>query len=88
MLRIPFELLKVVFECFETVSNGSNLHSNALKPFRKGLNLHSNASNHFPMLRIPFECLESLLNPSNLHSNASNPFHEFAFECFQTLSSG
>ena len=29
MLRIPVEWLEFEFECFESLSNGSNLHSNA-----------------------------------------------------------
>ena len=74
MLRISFESFEFTFECFESLSNGSNVHANA--------------SNHFrilricnPLLRIPFEWLEfaldwfgSLLNDSKLDSKASNPF--------------
>ena len=33
-LLIPFEWLEFAFECFETLSNGSNLHSNASNPVR------------------------------------------------------
>ena len=34
MLRISFEWFEFAFECFESLSNGSNLHSNASNPFR------------------------------------------------------
>ena len=34
MLQIPIELLEFAFEYFESLSNGSNLRLNALKPFR------------------------------------------------------
>ena len=57
MLRIPFEWLEFAFECFEFLSSGSNLHSNALskleiafecfKSCLKDSNLHLNASNPF-----------------------------------------
>ena len=33
MLVIPFELFEYAFYCFESLSNGSNLHSNASNPF-------------------------------------------------------
>ena len=49
MLRIPLEWYEFAFECFEFLSNGLNLRSNASNPFRifriciksrsKGLNL-------------------------------------------------
>ena len=74
MLRIPFELLEFAFEAFESLSNGSNLHSNASNPFRM-------VRICIRMLRIPFkwfefafECFESLSNGSNLHLNGSNLF--------------
>ena len=83
MLPIPFEWFEFAFECFESLSNGLNLHLNASL---NGYNLHSNDLNPFrmvriciPMLQIPFECFEfafecfeSLSNGFNLHSNASN----------------
>ena len=88
MLRIPFDWFEFAFECFKSLSNGSNVHSNGSNPFRKIRICISNASNPFQIvriwirkLRIPFEwfefafeCFESLSNGSNLHSNASNPF--------------
>ena len=68
MLQISFEWFEFAFECFESLLNGSNLHSKASNPFRmvkisiqhftflsKGSNLHLNASNLVRMLRIPFE---------------------------------
>ena len=33
MLRIPFEKFEIGFESFESVSNDSNLESNASNPF-------------------------------------------------------
>ena len=75
------EWLEFAVDCFESLSNGSELHSN-------GSNLHSIGSNLFRMFRISirmlrivfewfefgFKCFESLSNHSNLNSNASNPF--------------
>ena len=66
MHRMLFELFELVFECFESCSNGSNFHSNALNPVRMvSLNCHSNASNLVRMvgicirvLRITFEWLK------------------------------
>ena len=34
MLQIPFEWFEFGFESFESLSNDSNLHSNASNPFR------------------------------------------------------
>ena len=34
MLRNPFEWFEFAFKCFESLSNGSNLYSNASNPFR------------------------------------------------------
>ena len=74
MLQIPSEWFKFAFERFESLSNCSNLHSNASNPFRM-------VRICILMVRIPFEGLvfaferfESDSNISNLHSNASNPF--------------
>ena len=73
MLRIPFEfalkcfkiwfeLFEFAFECFESLSNGSNLHSKASNPFQT-------VRIWMQMLRIPFkwfefgfECFECLSN--------------------------
>ena len=74
MIRIPIEWLEFELQYFEALSNASNLHLNALNPFRM-------VRICIRMLRIPFkwvefafECFESLSNGSNLHSNASSPF--------------
>ena len=74
---MPFEWLEFAFKCFESLSNGSNLHLNASNPFRM-------VSIYIRMLQIPyewfefaFECFESLSNGSNLHLNASNSFRVF-----------
>ena len=48
MLRIPFEWFEFGFECFESLSSGSNLDSNAFECFESlssGSNLDSIASN-------------------------------------------
>ena len=84
MLRIPFEWFEFAFECFKSLSNTSNLHSNPSNLFQMVLIC-------FLMLRIPFEwlefrfeCFESLSNNSSLHFNASNPFWIVRI-CFQML---
>ena len=48
MLQVPFERVELTFECFETLSNGLNLNSNASNPFRK-------IRIYIRMFRIPFE---------------------------------
>ena len=64
MVRIPIWIFPISFkfglECFESLSNGSKLHSNASK--------------WLEWLDFPFECFESLSNGLNLHLNVSNPF--------------
>ena len=74
MLRILFEWFEFAFDCFESLSNGSNLDCNASNPFRM-------VRICIQLLQIPlewfefeFECFESLSNRSNLDSNASNTF--------------
>ena len=102
MLRIPFELLEFAFECFESLSNGSNF----IRMLR----------NPFEWFEFAFQCFEFLSNGSNLHSNGSNNFRhsnafeslnpfqmlriwiwmlripfewfEFAFQCFESISNG
>ena len=94
MLRIPNEWLEFAFECLESLSNGSNLYTNAsnfLRTFRILIQ----------MLRISFEWFEFAFkchsNDSSLHLNALKPFRmlgirfewlEFAFQCFKSLSNG
>ena len=88
MLRITFECFEYGFERFESLSNCSNLDSNASNPFqmfRISIRMLQIPFEWFKfwirMLRItfkwfkfPFECLESLSNASNFLSNFSNPF--------------
>ena len=75
MLRITFEWFKFgferleslsnssfAFECFGSLSTGSNLHSNPIRIVRI----------YIWMVQIGFECLKSLSKGLNLHSNASN----------------
>ena len=78
MLLIWFEWLEFGFECFESLSNGSNLHSNASNPF-EWFEFGFECFESFQMVRIPFEWLEfgfdffePRLKDSNLHSNAQN----------------
>ena len=72
MLRIPFEWFKFAFKSFESLSNGSNLDSNALNPFRIVLIC-------IRMLRIPFKCLA-------LAFETFLSWLEFGFECIESLS--
>ena len=74
MLRIPFEWFEFEFECFQSLSNGSNLNFNASNPFRM-------VRIRIRMLPIPFEwlefeleCFEYLSSGYHFHLNASNPF--------------
>ena len=82
MLRIPFEL---AFECFESLSSGSYLDSNASNPFQifricirmlpiPSVESRSKGSNLilFEWLQFAYEWLESLFNGYNMHLNASN----------------
>ena len=62
MVRIPFQWLENAFECFESFSNGWNLHFNASHPFQMlqfkfetfqyRSDLHLNALNPFRMVSI------------------------------------
>ena len=69
-----FEWLEFAFKCFESLSRGSNLDSNASNLFQMVLNWIQMLGIPFKWLESAFECFESLSNGSNLHSNASNPF--------------
>ena len=101
ILRIFIRMLQIWLECFESLSNVWNLHSNASNPFWMvwiGIR----------MLRIPFEwfefafeCFQSIFKVLNLHSNGSNLFRrvricirmfripfewfEFALEFFKSI---
>ena len=88
MLGMSFECLEFAFECFETLTNGSNLHSNDSNPYRMFRICITILRITFESLEFAFECFESLSNASIFHSNASNPFKwfEFTFECFEFVS--
>ena len=84
MLRITFEWLEFGFECFESLSNGSNLHSNASKwlewldfPFES-------LSNGF---KYKFEPFESDLKHSNAKSNHSHQIRNIQMQ-IQTICMG
>jgi len=62
MLRIPFEWLEFVFECFESLSNGLNLNSNGSNPFGMVRICIRMLRNPFEWFEFAFECLEFLLN--------------------------
>ena len=88
-LRLPFERFKFGFEYFESLSNGSNFHSN---------------TNPIQLVRIWIRIISIHSNGSNLNLNASNPFRtiqtcirmlriplewiEFGFEFFESISNG
>ena len=74
MLQIPFELLEFAFQRFESLSNGSNLHSNASNIFRMVRIYIQMIRITFELFEFAFEYFESLSNGSNFHMNASNPF--------------
>ena len=81
MPRISFDGLKFAFECFEFGSNVSNLHSNALNPFRMIRIWIRMVRIPFEWLEFGFECFElafeyfeCLSNGQKLHLNASNHF--------------
>ena len=97
MVQIPLKWFKCGFETFETLLNGSNLHSKLRSTFE--------------WFEFAFECFESLSKGSkldlkaynclNLESKALSPFRmikicirmlripfewlEFAFECLESL---
>ena len=77
MPRIPFERFEIGFESSESLSNGLNLESKALSPFRMVQICIRMPRIPFERFEIGFECFESLSNDSDLESNASNPFEWF-----------
>ena len=99
MLRIPFEWFEFALECFESLSNGSNLHSNSSNVVRMVRICSQMLRIPFKWFEFAFECFESRLKGSNLHSNDLNHFRmvriyirmlriwfewlEFAFECLK-----
>ena len=74
VLRIPFEEFEFAFECYESLSNASNLQSNASNPFRMVQMCIGMVRISFEWFEFGFESFKSVLNDSNLHSNASNLF--------------
>ena len=62
MLQIPFELFEFAFERFEMLLNGSNLHSNALNPFRMVRICIRMLRIHFEWLEFALECFETILD--------------------------
>ena len=70
MLRILFEWFEFPFECFKSLLNGFNVHSNASNPFRI-------VRIPFEWFEFPFECFEYLSNGFNVHSNASSASNFF-----------
>ena len=68
-IPVPFQCLKFAIDCFESGSNGSNLHSNGLNPFRiVGICIRIS----FEWFEFAFECFESRSKGSNLLLNASD----------------
>ena len=98
MLQITFEWVEFGLERFESLSNGSNLHSNASNLFRMVRIWIRVLQIPFESFEFAFECFKSLLNGLNLGCNIwilipkvgiwiwmlRIPFKwfEFAFECF------
>ena len=82
MARISFKWFEFGFECFESLSNVSNLLSNAANPFRMVWIC-------IRMLPSPFECYKFGSCASNLVRMLEIRFEwlEFAFEGFESLSS-
>ena len=74
MVRITFEGFEFAFDCFESRSNGSNLHSNefSLESPSNGSHLHYIARILYECFEFAFDYFESRSNASNLHSNGSN----------------
>ena len=80
MLRISFEWFGFAFECFESLSNGSNLHSNASNPFRM-------VRICIRMLRISLEGFQFAFECFEFGVNASNPFRMVRI-CIRMVSHG
>ena len=72
MFRIPFKLLELAFESFESNSKGTNLQSNAFSLVRMVTICIQMLQILFESFKLTFECCESLLNISNMHSNGAN----------------
>ena len=70
MLRIPFERIEIGFESFESLSNGLNLESKALRHFRMVRICIRMLRIPFEWFELAFECLESLSKGSKLDLKA------------------
>ena len=96
------EGFEFAFTCFESLSNGSNLDSNALNPVWMvwiciRIVLIFIRSFKFAFESFEFAFAQSLSNGSNLHSNASKGIQmlritfeclQFHFQCFESVSKG
>ena len=67
-------MLRILFECFESLLNGSNFHSNVSNPFRM---IQISIRIPFEWFEFAFECFESILNGYN-----------FSFKCLECRSKG
>ena len=67
MLRIPFERFEFAFECFESLSSGSNLDSNPSNLFRVVLICIRMPRIPFEWLGFAYESFESLSKGLDLH---------------------
>ena len=74
MPRIPFLRFEIGFESLESLSNGLNLESKALSPFRMVKICIRMLRIPFEWLECAFECLETLSKGLNLDLKSSNPF--------------
>ena len=72
MLQITFEWVEFGLERFESLSNGSNLHSNASNLFRMIRIWIRILQIPFESFEFAFECFESLSNGLNLGCNSLN----------------
>ena len=96
MVRIPFRMVGIAFECFESRSNASNLHLNSFRMVGFCIQMLRIL---FEWFKFSFEWLESLgmvricvqmflIICSNLHSNSHFEWFEFVLECFESRSNG
>ena len=58
MCQIPFEWLEFAFQCVESHSKSSNLHSNILSPFQMVQIWIQMLRIYFEWLEFAFECFE------------------------------
>ena len=79
IVRIPFECFELAFQLFKSLTNGSNLHSNASNPFRMVQISFEWFEFEFRMLRISFEWFE-------FGCRIPLEWFEFVFEWLESLS--